>query len=189
VGLAGAATGGKRGAADGVGVVALGAQEGAAADGDATAVDRAGDPLPGLLVDVAGHRQVKRGFLGRADESLAEHVSGEAVDGRGEPQDLSSGQAVERDDLADFRGADRQGAGLVEQDGARLAEGLDQAGALDDDAVSAMRDTPETSAIGAARMSGHGVATTTTASARTGSPLSTHARPATTGAIGRKTPA
>ena len=93
-------------------------------------------PCPGSSSHVAGHRQVKRGFLGRADESLAEHVGGEAVDGRGEPQDFASGQAVEGDDLSDFRGADRQGAGLVEEHGARLAEGLDRAGALDDDAVA-----------------------------------------------------
>ena len=39
----------------------------------------------------------------------------------------------------------------------------------------AARERPETSAIGAARISGHGVATTTTASARTGSPLSAQA--------------
>ena len=42
----------------------------------------------------------------------------------------------------------------------------------------AVRDMPETIAIGAARISGQGVATTSTASARTGSPLSAHAAPA-----------
>ena len=52
--------------------------------------------------------------------------------------------------------------------------------------LRAARDRPETSAIGAARISGHGVATTTTASARTGSPLSAHARPATTSVIGQE---
>ena len=55
--------------------------------------------------------------------------------------------------------------------------------------LRAARESPETSAIGAARISGHGVATTTTASARTGSPLSAQASPATTSVTGRKMPA
>ena len=50
----------------------------------------------------------------------------------------------------------------------------------------AQRERPELSAIGAARMSGHGVATTNTASARTGSPDKAQARPATTAVTGRK---
>ena len=50
----------------------------------------------------------------------------------------------------------------------------------------AARETPEMSAIGAARISGHGVATTNTASARTGSPESAQASPATTAVTGRK---
>ena len=41
-------------------------------------------------------------------------------------------------------------------------------------------------AIGAARSSGHGVATTSTATARTGSPLTTHAAPATRSVSGTK---
>ena len=53
----------------------------------------------------------------------------------------------------------------------------------------AARERPETSAIGAARISGHGVATTTTASARTASPLTAHAAPATSSVAGRKNPA
>ena len=58
-------------------------------------------------------------------------------------------------------------------------EPLDHAAALDDHAGRAARDTPEMSAIGAARISGHGVATTSTASARTGSPDTAQATPAT----------
>ena len=42
----------------------------------------------------------------------------------------------------------------------------------------AARETPEMRATGAARISGHGVATTSTARARTGSPLSAQAPPA-----------
>ena len=44
-------------------------------------------------------------------------------------------------------------------------------------------------ATGAARMSGHGVATTRTATARTGSPLTAHAVPATTRLMSRNHPA
>ena len=51
----------------------------------------------------------------------------------------------------------------------------------------AAREIPATNAIGAARISGQGVATTKTASARTGSPDSAHASPATSTVSGRKT--
>ncbi len=44
----------------------------------------------------------------------------------------------------------------------------------------AARERPATSAIGAARISGHGVAITSTATARTGSPLAAHAPSAST---------
>ena len=53
----------------------------------------------------------------------------------------------------------------------------------------AARETPETSATGAARMSGHGVATTSTARARTGSPLAAQAIPASASVTARKTTA
>ena len=51
----------------------------------------------------------------------------------------------------------------------------------------AARDTPARMAIGAARISGQGVATTSTASARTGSPETAHAIAATPRVSGRKT--
>ena len=50
----------------------------------------------------------------------------------------------------------------------------------------AAREMPEMSAIGAARINGHGVATTTTARARTGSPLTSHAIPGDERVSGRK---
>ena len=50
----------------------------------------------------------------------------------------------------------------------------------------AARETPEMSAIGAARISGQGVATTKTASARSESPLMPQATPAVTIVTGRK---
>ncbi len=46
---------------------------------------------------------------------------------------------------------------------------------------------PDTIAIGAAKMSGHGVATTNTATARTGSPEAIHATVAITSVNGTKT--
>ena len=50
----------------------------------------------------------------------------------------------------------------------------------------AARESPATNAIGAARMSGHGVATTITASPRSESPDTSHASPATASEKGRK---
>ncbi len=47
------------------------------------------------------------------------------------------------------------------------------------------RDSPDTIATGAASNSGHGVATTSTATARTGDPLASHAPPATSSVNGR----
>ena len=53
----------------------------------------------------------------------------------------------------------------------------------------AARESPPTNAIGAARISGHGVATTITASHLFGSPVAAHAMPPTTSEKGRKTAA
>ncbi len=50
----------------------------------------------------------------------------------------------------------------------------------------AARESPATNAIGAARISGQGVATTSTASARTASPEISHAAPAMESVSGRK---
>ena len=48
----------------------------------------------------------------------------------------------------------------------------------------AAREMPATIAIGTAMISGHGVATTRTASARIASPVAAHATPATSSVIG-----
>ena len=53
----------------------------------------------------------------------------------------------------------------------------------------AARDMPATIATGAARISGHGVATTSTARARVESPLNNQAPPATTSVTGMKSAA
>ena len=47
------------------------------------------------------------------------------------------------------------------------------------------RDSPDTIATGAASSSGHGVATTSTATARTADPLASHAAPASSSASGK----
>ena len=47
------------------------------------------------------------------------------------------------------------------------------------------RDSPETIATGAASSSGHGVATTSTATARTADPLASQAPPASSSASGK----
>ena len=52
--------------------------------------------------------------------------------------------------------------------------------------LRAAREIPATIAIGAARISGHGVATTRTARARIGSPEIIHAMAATSSVSGRK---
>jgi hypothetical protein len=59
-----------------VGVVALGWQEGAAANRHAVAVEAAGDPLAGILPNVAGHFDGQLGVLRGAHERLAEDVGG-----------------------------------------------------------------------------------------------------------------
>ena len=53
----------------------------------------------------------------------------------------------------------------------------------------AARDNPDTIATGAASSSGHGVATTSTATARTGSPDIAQASPASTSVTGKNTAA
>src|SRR4051812_30979442 len=53
----------------------------------------------------------------------------------------------------------------------------------------AARDRPDTSATGTARISGHGVATTSTATARMGSPLQAQAAPASATVAARNTKA
>ena len=52
--------------------------------------------------------------------------------------------------------------------------------------MRAARDSPDMIAIGAASSSGHGVATTSTATARTGSPLTAQATPARSSVSGTK---
>ena len=83
------------------------------------------------------------------------------------------------DDLGQRRPADGDRAGLVEAAGSRRAPSCSSAAPpFTTTPRRAARERPETIATGAARMSGHGVATTSTATARTRSPEIAHAAPA-----------
>ncbi len=69
--------------------VALGAQEGPAADGNAMAVDAAGDALSRLLAHVDRHRQLQPRLAGGAHQRLAEDVRRQPVDRGRETQHLA----------------------------------------------------------------------------------------------------
>ena len=134
---------------------------------------RALDPVARLLAHVLGERAARALRRGRRARARR-RAHGPTADPATPPGAATRSLACRRDGLDpdDPRRAEGQRAGLVEQHAACAAEPLDHARALDDDPGRAARETPETSAIGAARISGHGVATTTTASARTASPAS-----------------
>jgi hypothetical protein len=67
------------------------------------------------------------------DERLRERVRGELIDRGGESEPLVGLEAAEDDEAFDLRRAQCEGAGLVEDNGLRLAELLDGGPALDDD--------------------------------------------------------
>ena len=113
-------------------------------------------------------------------------MRGELVERGGESERLLGGQAVVCHDPLELGVAEGERAGLVEQNRARPAESLDAARPLTITPAFAARERPDMSAIGAARISGHGVATTKTASARTGSPERAQATAATSIVAGRK---
>ena len=112
------------------------AHERAAPDRHRATVDDSLDALAGLLANVAGGAEGEACVGGGPHERLAEHVRGHAVDRGGEREQLGGLVISIRDDIANVGRSDREGAGLVEQDGARLAERLDRSGALDDHAVA-----------------------------------------------------
>ena len=101
------------------------------------AVDRACDALAGLLVDVGRACAASRPASAAARTSASPSTCADMLSTEAASRSSSAGLAiVDRDDLANLGRADGQRAGLVEQDGARLAERLDRAGALDDHAVA-----------------------------------------------------
>ena len=137
-------------------------------------------PSPGRSCDVLRQRErAGPAPRRRARAPRASDVGGDLVQRRGQPQHLVRPAGLSGDDVLDARRAERERAGLVEQHRARPRRAARSTPPpLTTTPARAARETPETNAIGAARMSGHGVATTRTASARTASPLTAHATPA-----------
>ena len=168
-------------------VVAERAQVRVAADGDAAAADRSLDPPPRLLDCPAREVEPQAAVARLLDERAGERVDGDLVERGGETQALGLIEAVHRRDPLDARRAEGDRAGLVEHAPCAPRPSRSIAAApLTTTPARAARETPQSSAIGAARISGHGVATTKTASARTGSPDTAQAAPATTIVSGRK---
>ena len=136
------------------------------------------DPSARLLAHVRGAVEHEaRARCASATSASASTCGGELIDRGGQAQQLDRSDAV-----AGLRSRARAGAPIVSVPvlsnrtvRARPSASI-AAAPLTITPRRAARETPETSAIGAARISGHGVATTTTASARTGSPLAAHAR-------------
>ena len=110
------------------------AQEGPAADGDPTSGHGALDALAGALEDVERELEVEPTVLRLADERRRERMNRCEVDRRGEPQRLVFAEPVDAADPSQLRCSEGDGARLVEDDGARVAQRLDHAAALDDDA-------------------------------------------------------
>ena len=106
---------------------ALVGEEVAAADGDAVPVDRPGDSLAGILLHLTGLLKGQVGLMGGLAERRPEDVRRHAVHRRGEARGSRRSRGRPRHDLAHLRRADRQRAGLVEEDGPDLAERLDRA--------------------------------------------------------------
>ncbi len=79
------------------------------------AVDGPLYPLARLLADVERLGQLQPGVNCSGDERFAEDVGGQAVERRGEPQQLIGAKLRVGDDLADLGRSDGQGAGLVKQ--------------------------------------------------------------------------
>ncbi len=113
---------------------ACGANERAASDSDAAAVDRSLNALAWLLRHLARRADLELGFDGRPEERLAENVRRHLIDGGSQPQYFPLLEAVAAEDLTHLGRADGEGARLVEQHSARLAQRLDRPGALHDHA-------------------------------------------------------
>ena len=103
----------------------------------------------------------------------------ERVRGRRHPQRL----VVPADELG-VAGGERPG--LVEGNDGDPAEALEHRAALHDDPRRAALAIPETKATGVARISGQGVATTSTERAALGPPVISQPAPATASVTGRK---
>ena len=138
-------------------------------------------------MDVArlGEHQAPR--LGVVHERFGHDVGRELVHRRGQAQELVRPVAVERDDRARPPAPRAVSVPVLSSSTVRTRPSCSITPApFTTMPERAARETPDTSAIGAARMSGQGVATTSTARARTASPLNAHAPPASSTVTGSR---
>ena len=163
--------------ADGLGPSGIGGQRchpRGLPDRDRLAGDDTTHAAPGHLLDLVGASRARA----RAPERPARsrRPPRGARPGRAMPPHAGARSGPgRRDDVGDDWSAGRERAGLVEQQHPTLGELLERSPPLTIDPRAAARDRPAVMAMGAARISGQGVATTRTATARTGSPESSQA--------------
>ena len=158
---------------------------------DPPAVNESGHAGARRLDDVARHRQFESPFAGALDDRAGEHVRRQLLDRGRQPKDLA---------LIDGAGSVAGPTSIVANLGrpavsvpvlsnrmtrarARVSSGPPP---LTITPRRAAREIPATIAIGAASRSGHGVATTRTARARTGSPDTSQAAAAMASVNGTK---
>jgi hypothetical protein len=157
-----------------------------AANEDAVSVDDALDAVAERLFGALGQRELQSAPLGPDHERGRERMGGEPVERGGEPQHLAFGRPS-REATSASCGWPSVSVPVLSSRTVRALPSRSIAPApLTTIPARAARERPDISAIGAARMSGHGVATTKTASARTGSLDATQAAPATNAVSGRK---
>ena len=138
----------------------------------------AGDPLAGLLAHVraACRARARRRRAARTSASPSTCAESRSTDAAS--RSTSAGVCAPSAITSRTSGVPTVSVPVLSNSTVRASPSVSIAPApLTITPARAARESPETSAIGAARISGHGVATTTTASARTGSPLSAQARP------------
>ena len=146
------------------------------AEPDPVAADGALQAVAVHLPDVVRHLQGQPAAGAGGDDRAGQDMRRHLVERGGQPQHLvraSNPPAVTTS--ASTGSALGQGAGLVEQHHLPGGQRSRAPPPLMTTPICAARDSPDMIAIGAASSSGHGVATTSTATARTGSPLTAQA--------------
>lgn len=157
-------------------------EEATAADRHPASPHRPGDALAGVLPHLHGLFEPQLLLARRLHQRRPQDVGRHAVHRCRQREHLGAIEAGAREDLPHLRRPHREGAGLVEEDRAHLAQGLDCTRPLDDHALACRaRETgDEGDRSGATR---------TTASPRTASPPSPQAAPAMSRVAGKKKPA
>ena len=140
------------------------------ADRDGAAVDAASHPAPGHLLDVLGQRELQPAFPGGANDGGGQHVGRHLVERGGQPQYLVGGVTAAVMMSATVGRPTVSVPVLSNSSTRQRASCSSTAPPLTITPRRAVRDRPETRATGTARISGQGVATTSTATARDSSP-------------------